>query len=36
MQGYYFSKPVDFEEIVVLLQQQQAESNNTRRLDSAV
>lgn len=35
MQGYYFSRPVGFDEIVGLLQQQE-EDNNPARLDSAV
>ena len=34
MQGYYFSKPVTYEEIVALLQQEQADSKPAR-LDSA-
>jgi diguanylate cyclase (GGDEF)-like protein/PAS domain S-box-containing protein len=35
MQGYYFSKPVAFDEIVTLLQQEQANSNPAR-LGSAI
>ena len=35
MQGYYFSKPVPYEEIVSLLQQEQADSKPTR-FDSAI
>ena len=35
MQGYYFSKPVTYEEIVSLLQQEQAD-NKPARFDSAI
>jgi diguanylate cyclase (GGDEF)-like protein/PAS domain S-box-containing protein len=35
MQGYYFSKPVAFDEIVTLLQQEQADSN-PERFNSAI
>jgi diguanylate cyclase (GGDEF)-like protein len=35
MQGYYFSKPVTYEEIVALLQQEQSDSKPTH-LDSAI